>query len=431
MDVTDRSTIAALADDSVPAVETAATNAGSLPSQATSERPVREGGLPAVVAAVSTASNREARSILLPTGRLDVRVERAELPLDQLCGFAARRNPKRGFLFVSRVLGRHIPVPPSVMRDTHERLAAQVPADLPGPVLVIGMAETAIGLGHGVHEAYAGRTGRDDTIALHSTRYRLDAEPLLVFEEEHSHAPSHILYPPAAPELRARMERARSVVIVDDEASTGRTFVNLIRALRPVLPALERAMLVVITDWCGPEQRARMLGEVPLPATIGSLLDGTYSFEPAPNAHATSAPSAIGNGAPKSALLPRDFGRLGGVVGDARVRGLADGLFRAAGERLLVLGTGEFVHPPFLLARELERRGARVHFQATTRSPALVGHAMECALQFHDNYGDDIPNFIYNARREDYDRVLVCHETPSSTLDPALLGALGAEAVPF
>ena len=100
-------------------------------------------------------------------------------------------------------------------------------------------------------------------------------------------------------------------------------------------------------------------------------------------------------------------------------------------QRILVLGTGEFVPPPYLLAAELERRGAQVRFQSTTRSPALVGHAMECALHFEDNYADGIPNFVYNARREDYQRVLVCHETPRTTLDPALLDALGAETVAF
>ena len=36
--------------------------------------------------------------------------------LEDLLGFAQRINPKRAFLFVSKVLGRHIPVAPSIMR---------------------------------------------------------------------------------------------------------------------------------------------------------------------------------------------------------------------------------------------------------------------------------------------------------------------------
>ena len=45
-----------------------------------------------------------------------------EVFVDDLAGFAQapfgiaeRRNPRRAFLFVSRVLGRHVPVRPSVM----------------------------------------------------------------------------------------------------------------------------------------------------------------------------------------------------------------------------------------------------------------------------------------------------------------------------
>jgi hypothetical protein len=59
-------------------------------------------------------------------------------------GFAERINPKRAFLFVSKVLGRHIPVSPHIMRHAFTDLAELVPDDLPEPVLVI--AETAVGL---------------------------------------------------------------------------------------------------------------------------------------------------------------------------------------------------------------------------------------------------------------------------------------------
>ncbi|TXR27968.1 phosphoribosyltransferase, partial [Ectopseudomonas mendocina] len=49
----------------------------------------------------------------LKRGLLEVKVDDAVLPPANLFGFAERRNPKRAFLFVSKVLGRHIPVRPS------------------------------------------------------------------------------------------------------------------------------------------------------------------------------------------------------------------------------------------------------------------------------------------------------------------------------
>jgi hypothetical protein len=224
------------------------------------------------------------------------------------------------------------------------------------------------------------------------------------------------------------LRRVRSVVLVDDEASTGTTFLNLSRALAAVLPELERATLAVLTDWCGPAGHDALRAALPVPARMASLLAGRYAFTPAVGLGDTAAPAPGGGGAIEDALLARDHGRRGGRVDP---RAMARRLFRGSGERVLVLGTGEFTHPPYRLAAELERLGADVRFQATTRSPALVGHALRCALQFTDNYGGGIANWVYNVRREAYDRVLVCHETPVETLDPALLAELAAQSVAF
>ena len=82
----------------------------------------------------------------LSAGRIEVEVHRASMTPGSLFGFAERRNPKRAFLFVSNVLGRHVPVVPSAAAAAMQTLADLVPPDLPGPVLVVGMAETAIAL---------------------------------------------------------------------------------------------------------------------------------------------------------------------------------------------------------------------------------------------------------------------------------------------
>ena len=46
------------------------------------------------------------------------------------------------------MLGKHYPVVPSRMEEVHRRLADKIQLD--GPTVVIGLAETATGLGHGV-----------------------------------------------------------------------------------------------------------------------------------------------------------------------------------------------------------------------------------------------------------------------------------------
>jgi hypothetical protein len=91
-----------------------------------------------------------------------------------------------------------------------------------------------------------------------------------------------------------------------------------------------------------------------------------------------------------------------------------------------VLGTGEFMHPSTLLGAALERLGVDVVVQSTTRSPILTWGAIGHALGLPDNYGEGIPNFIYNVAPGQYDHVLVCHETPAGEALPGFARLLNA-----
>mgnify|MGYP000982449501 FL=1 len=216
--------------------------------------------------------NIQFRRVQLPTGVITVEVHESLMPLDELCGFAARRNPKRGFLFVSKVLGKHMPVRPSLMLSVHEKLARQIPVDLPGPVVVIGMAETATCLGQGVFEAFKVLSGREDLVFIHSTRYRVNRPAALEFLEEHSHAADHIMYMPEGERARELFEHARSLVLVDDEASTGKTFVNLTTAFKERIPSLAQVVTAVITDWRGPARTEATLAAMPVPSRTIAVL---------------------------------------------------------------------------------------------------------------------------------------------------------------
>lgn len=60
--------------------------------------------------------------------------------------------------------------------------------------------------------------------------------------------------------------------------------------------------------------------------------------------------------------------------------------------------------------------------------PISTGFAIESAIAFTDNYGLGIPNFVYNVAHQQFDRILLCIETPAESVDPALLAALNAVA---
>jgi hypothetical protein len=356
--------------------------------------------------------------ISLATGTLKLDIARADWPIERLCDFALRRNPRRAFLIVSKVLGRHIPARPSEMRAAMRDLAEQAPHDLPGPVLTIGMAETAVALGQGVHEELARRPGFDG-LYLHSTRQQLDHPLLCRFEEPHSHASAHLLYRPASIDLAAM----RTLVLVDDEVSTGTTLANLVAALLAELPRIEHVVIASLTDWSG---EGAWLSRIPRPTTRINLLEGQLRWEP------SAAPEALPAGVPPGSLgrmeSHTNFGRLG--LADPGAIPLPD-LDLPADTPLRIVGTGEFTYPPFLLAERLERDDHDVVVQATSRSPVLLGGAIKSALAFADNYATAVPNFLYNADRTDGRLTVICHETRLDSVDPALLDALDARALYF
>ncbi len=66
-----------------------------------------------------------------------------------------------------------------------------------------------------------------------------------------------------------------------------------------------------------------------------------------------------------------------------------------------------------------------------SRGLALVALDIGSALTFGDNYDDGIVNFLYNAQPGQYDRVLICYETPPRTVQADLVAALNAQPLVF
>lgn len=358
----------------------------------------------------------------LSGGTLTVTPTGGQHSLEALFDIAERRNPKRAFLFVSKVLGRHIPIAPSVMRSAYRQLALQIPSDLPEPVLFVGLAETAVGLGAGVYDEALSRY--KNSVYLTSTRHPVAGDLLCEFKENHSHATDHLLYHPADPVLRARVRDAKSLVLIDDEATTGNTFINLLEALRADagLSQLERVVTVTLTDWSGNAIEANC----PLPVTPVSLVQGDWHWESKPDAPVPVMPAVNVTATGSVAITGKQsWGRLGM---HASARDLGKTITAAAGEKVLVLGSGEFVWEPLLLAERLEKLGADVKFSCTTRSPISTGYAIQSAIAFTDNYGLGIPNFVYNVAHQRFDRILLCVETPADSVDASLLDALKSVA---
>ncbi|GHC52263.1 phosphoribosyltransferase [Streptomyces cinnamoneus] len=365
--------------------------------------------------------------------------------LPELLGLALRRNPKRAHLLVSNVLGKHVPQRPSVVYEAGAGLGRRVRALLgdaaAARAVVLGYAETATGLGHAVAD------GLGLAPYLHSTRREVPGvAPVGGFEEEHSHATSHLLLP-EDPDLLAG---DGPLVLVDDEFSTGRTVLNTVAALHARFPR-ERYVVVALVDMRSARDRARLdefaaelgarvdlvalaTGTVALPEGVlerGRELVAQYEAEavsappvapagagcrcgggePRLREGAGQGPVSRRDGVPPHACGPavpdrvnlRWPGRLpdGGRHGftpahrarlEAALPAMAARVREAlpqGASRILVLGNEELMYAPLRLAQALEDRlgaGVDVRFSTTTRSPVLPvddpGYAIRSRIAF-------------------------------------------------
>ncbi|MBF0317836.1 MAG: phosphoribosyltransferase family protein [Nitrospirae bacterium] len=337
-------------------------------------------------------------TIKLTTGELTVK---ANDELTGLIGFGSRANEKRGFVFVSKVLGKHVAVVPSVMEAAAASLAGLVEMEIVSsePVVVIGFAETATGLGNCIHEQL--KTER--SFYIHTTRYRLSSPMMLQFSEEHCHAPSHYLYDVKDADLMTILHTAKTVILIDDEITTGGTIRNIVLRLRETLPHVKRYVAASYLNW---------MSEPVDDITFVSLVHGEVHFKKGRVSGANSFTSVCRHDGHMDDVLPYNFGRFGVRKTALDFSAVLDPEQLATGKRVLVLGTGEFMYVPFLFAGWLEQNGVDVYYQSTTRSPLNVDGDIKSAIRFKDNYGEDIDNFLYNVTPAMYDVILICYETP-------------------
>lgn len=343
------------------------------------------------------------------------------VPLEELVGLAVRRNPRRAHLLVSTVLGKHRPTDPDLVRGAAlllgrlvaqvlggstgdaavgadgdlllralrgDRAAAAALAAPPSPggagVLVIGYAETATALGQTVADAL----GAD---YLSSTRREIaSAVAGGGFDEEHSHATTHRLLPDEPALLEAG-----TVVLVDDELTTGTTVLNTVAMLERIR-AGRRYVVAALVDLRSPGSAGRLTeavrafgadlqvvaltgGEVEVPADV---LERAAALQKAParppqECHPVSTAEWIEGAWPAGT---RHHGRHGYRQADrdrlepalaALARTVAG---RLPGGRIHVLGTEELMYLPQRLASRLAALlpDAEVTSSATTRSPVVV-----------------------------------------------------------
>lgn len=383
------------------------------------------------------------------------------LPVEALFSMALRVNKKRQFLFVSKLIAKHLAVHPAIALGTGTLLASllmtkeklETPpqtaqlsrmiadgnpdselmkealahrVELPKKTVFIGMAETATGLGHSVFQHF------ENAFYIHTTReHIIGSTPSFVFEEEHSHATSHRVYAPAG-----MLEDAESIVLIDDEISTGNTLVNLIKALDDQFPGKSYTSLSIL-DWRNDEQR-RHTGHLAEDRNISidvlSLMSGQFDLHHGSSPEDVQLQELAGTSrlplnefvfeeplryrsATNQQYVPLTgrFGLSGSnhVEIDRWATEISSTVGKPAEhEKPLIIGIGENMYLPLRFALELSSKAL---VQTTTRSPIFASDTEEYPIKEKVKFSlpdvDGVDQFLYNVDKLDITTIYLLAES--------------------
>lgn len=400
--------------------------------------------------------------------RIGLKLKASSQPilLERLFEVAIRYNKKRIFLFVSKLLGKHLAVDPKVPllggrlladyyagRDLKEGIALlnkekieeqdflklDKKVKINVPTLIIGFAETATGLGHSVFASCEGNISY-----IHTTRENIVSEvPTFVFEETHSHATSHRCFGQTKDYFRS----FEKIILVDDEITTGHTALHLIEALFKQ-SGNKHYVVMSILDWRSKEQEeeARRLevhldikidfislvqGEImlkylkPLPEDLMSLSKPTIDREgPLDEKIEVETLSVAiedemiikttrgGDGKERHLAYMRANGRFGLTIEENEIYEVQ---IKKIGEYLkeqrrykkcLVIGTEEYIYIPNKIAYYM---GEDVKYQSSTRSPIIPNQEEHYPIQSVITYkrpeDSSVVNYLYNILPYKYEEI--------------------------
>ena len=303
-------------------------------------------------------------------------------------------NARRNYLLVNPLQGKHLPTSPTAALEMMNALGLKVAEKFPSARLVIGFAETATAIG-----AVVAKNLSDDCFYIQTTRENFAGE-FVEFLEEHSHAPEQKLY---AENLSELINQTPEIIFVDDEISTGKTLLNIIRQLKNKFPALNDKKICAASI-------INRLSEENIPCVYLVKTDKNFdaaniSVEPARAVEPLK--KAVESVKINFGVDARRGVKIGEYFAQCEAAGnfIADVLKREkiSGE-VLIIGTEEFMLPAIIVGKKLEENFS-VMTHSTTRSPIGVSRADDYPIRegfkLRSFYDLTRTTFIYNLKHYD------------------------------
>lgn len=356
-------------------------------------------------------------------------------------------NNKRSFLFISKLLGKHLAVNPDVVKASGYLLSSlkygfnndsfinciknnETPdyaTHATDNCLVIGFCETATGLGMAVASSINGCTYQTTTRELINNMNKV-----LSFEEEHSHATTHSMF-----SNTTKLDNFEEIILVDDEITTGNSLLNLISEIIKVCN-VKKFNVMTILDWRNDEQRElfnKFSNENNISINVYSVIEGyleniditVYPSNNSPMIYKSVIPSASLDCISRTTVLSNfekmdyfsNSGRFGVTYKniektELECKNAANKIFKRVNEKnILILGHGENIYIPSRIASYLKELGKNVVFKTTTLSPIFCdGEIIKDEELFYDR--GNVYHFYNKVEAESYDKVILLVETPIS-----------------
>lgn len=380
--------------------------------------------------------------------KINIKENVYDLNLDDLVSIGYRdNNSKRNFLFISKVLGKHIEVKPNICRVTGFLLVSTILGTTKETsilinyiknyedndinineimkltyrtnekLVVIGFAETATGIGMSVASAI------ENSYYVTTTRENIEGiKSFLNFEEEHSHATTHKCFPEDIYKLR----EADRIILVDDEITTGKSMLNIIKELKRNT-GVRKYEILTILDWRNIEYRELykdFIRKNKVEIEVRALISGDIEVEDN-NVYCYKKENLLSekmnvnylNILSRKGQYLKFTGRFGVDFDD--IKKTEEECIKAANKiqeiigdnkKILVLGHGENIYIPSRIASYLE---GDVYFKSTTRSPIYCSDERSYLINERSIfYHNGVKYYFYNKSRieENYDKVILITE---------------------
>ncbi|MCI1930968.1 MAG: phosphoribosyltransferase family protein [Clostridia bacterium] len=341
---------------------------------------------------------------------------------DDLVRIAKRdNNKKRPYLIVDPCQGKHIPVQPSKALELFKYLGSVVNSRLADDDIctIISFAETATAIGCGVLRGIEHKT-----YYIQTTREELENAEYMYFSESHSHATEQKLVKNG---LDTAVCASSAIIFVEDEVTTGNTILGLINQLEENTDASDKKIIIasILNGMdCEAEKKFESDGielvyllktnNVLAEKKLDEFLYDGKMFRKSMNL-SIKHKRILADGRIDARRICS--GRKLLCKYDEFAERVSNRLEINKNEKILVLGTEEFMYPAMLTAEKIEKKNnADVYFHATTRSPILTSseenYPLHNRFELESLYDNKRRTFVYDL--EKYDKVYIMTDSQNT-----------------